>query len=359
MAIFHISSIKPGKATGLVRDVYQQLKDEMGDVVEPISMHALVPELLQHIYSILREVVIIEDTVPRKYKEAVGAAVSSSNDCPYCVDAHTIMIIGLSDKKMAKAVVKKDLSLLEDRETIKLIRWSFNTKAFDSLIVKDPPFSAKQAPEIIGTAVFFHYLNRMVTCFLGPTILPMNVSFLKEPMKKMAAMMFSKVLNTEREAGKVLNPQLLGDGDRNLQWTKTNKRVSHVFISYQRLIDGLAKDYLPQDVIEFIEDQIDVWDGREVKLNTRILDREVESVSPRYRPIARILYLVAFTPYRVRDYHFAEFRSLFMDSDMAILVAFSWASFKTATKIGYELGRRFKDESLLKKSDSIFYNAKV
>jgi hypothetical protein len=35
-----------------------------------------------------------------------------------------------------------------------------------------PPFSRRQAPEIIGTTMIYHYLNRMIQVFLPESMLP-------------------------------------------------------------------------------------------------------------------------------------------------------------------------------------------
>lgn len=346
MAIKFIDSIKPSEATGVVKEVYDQLKSEMGDVVEPISMHALIPDLLTGIWGILRETVLVEDEVERKVKEAVGAAVSSSNECPYCVDAHTIMILGLKDKLVADAIVKKDLNLIKNDKVREIVNWSFNTKNFKSMAVNNPPFPSTHAPEIIGTAVFFHYLNRMVTIFLGSTILPLNINFLKGIMKSMAAKMFSGVLAQKKEAGKVENSS---SEIKALYWAQSNARLEHVFSYFFRVVSHLGKKSIPEEVREFMKDQIINWDGGDL-LNTRDLDTIVSVITPRNQPLARMLYLTAFSPHRIQEYHFEEFKLFYNGKDDHILSALSWASWISAVKIGDRLGVKFKYEQAKQKN---------
>lgn len=310
----------------------------MGDVVEPISLHAILPDLLKGIWGILRETVIIEDHVSRKVKEAVGAAVSASNECPYCVDAHTIMIIGLKDKLVADAIVKKNLDLIEDDEVRKIVNWSFNTRNFKSMVINNPPFDAKAAPEIIGTAVFFHYLNRLVTIFLGPTILPLNIHFFKGMMKSMAAKMFSGVLNAEKKAGEQKGSYA---NIKGLYWTAENPRVQYVFTYFFHVVSELAKEHIPEEVQGFIKDQIMDWDGSDME-NTKDLDAVVSVVSKKNQPLARMLYLTAFSPHRIQDYHFKEFHMFYNGRDEQILSSLSWASLLTAIRIGDRLGVKFK-----------------
>ena len=340
MAISFIKSIKPSQASGEVKEVYSQLKAEMGDVVEPISLHALIPNLLKGIWGILRETVIIEDATKRKTKEAVGAAVSSSNECPYCVDAHTIMIIGLQDKTVADAIVKRSIEMISDDYVRSVVNWSFNTRNFKSMTVTNPPFTMKEAPEIIGTAVFFHYLNRMVTIFLGPTILPLNINFLKGMMKSMAAKMFAGVLNKEKEGH--LGGQL--EEVKELYWTKSNPRVQYVYTYFYNTVQELGVKYIPEEVRRLISNEVNNWDGEDL-MSTKELDALIDKISTRNQPLARMLYLTAFSPHRIQSYHFNEFKMFYAGKDEQILASLAWASLTASVKIGCRLGDKFRGNS--------------
>lgn len=146
MAIHYIDSISKQDATGRIQQVYQELKDEMGEVVEPISLHAILPNLLEYVWGILRETVLVEDQLNRSQKEAIAAAVSVSNNCTYCVDAHTIMLIGLEDKVIANAISRNNPQEIPDEFTRSLVVWSLNTKAFSSREIANPPFEPYVLP---------------------------------------------------------------------------------------------------------------------------------------------------------------------------------------------------------------------
>ncbi len=343
MAIFHIDSVKPSQATGDVKIVYDALKTEMGDVVEPIALHALIPELLKSNWGILREALIIEDQVKRKYKEAIASAISSLNDCPYCVDAHTIMLIGLNDKQTAKAVEKQDLDLVQDPKTKELLDWAYNTKYFQSEIIQEPPFSKEEAPEVIGTAVLFHYLNRMVTVFLGETILPFNISFLKSLMKKMAAFMFSKVLTSDKKANDSFEQLNMDEHGNPFYWASSNPRVQYVLSTFYNVVHQLGKKHVEPQVFDFIKKEIDSWTGSE-HIDIADLGDKLVSVKSEYKNMAQMLYFIAFMPYRVTANLINEFRKTYQLSDDQILGMFSWASYMAATKISIEVGVPFKKE---------------
>lgn len=342
MAINYIDSIEPKQATGKVKQIYSDLKIEMGDVVEPISLHSLIPDLLHCNWNVLREALVVSDKVERKYKEAVASAVSSMNDCPYCVDAHTIMMIGLNDRQTAKAIASQDMSLVTDPKSKELLNWAYRTKFFISDEVRNPPFSKDEAPEIIGTAVFFHYLNRMVTVFLGETILPLNIGFLKGLLKNIAAMMFSKVLNTEKEANyQNIEYDDIQEFGEDFFWASENIRIRSSLSSFYRTVHYLGKESIPEAVYYFMENEIEDWTGSEF-IEMKELKEKIGRLEKKYELMATALYYVAFMPYRISEDMLANLKREYTLQDDQILAMFSWTAYRTATKIGTKLGHKFK-----------------
>lgn len=340
MAIKYIGSAKDRMAEDKVKEIYKELKNDMGDVVEPISLHAVNPDLLEGIWNILREVVVVNGKMTRIQKEAIGASVSEANRCNYCVDAHTIMLIGLKDKVTADAIVKRSPSIIDDTYLRNLVKWSLETRNFKSVIIKFPPFPENTAPEAIGTAVFFHYLNRMVSAFLGPTILPVNINFLKGAMKKMAGKMFSGVLARDKQHKK-FSEQDFGDINDKIAWTTSNSQVNHVFGKYYVLLNELAQKYVPQSVQNFIRQQIEDWDGAD-QFQTKEIDPLLGSVPEKDQDLARVLYVQCFSPHKINASHISKLNNYFGENiEEAILISFAWASFETSLYIGQNLGKKF------------------
>jgi len=345
MSIYHISSVKPKEASGLVKEVYQALKKEMGDVVEPVSLHALQPAVLREVWGMLREILLIDDRMLRKDKEAVAAAVSSSNACPYCVDAHTIMVMGLDDDQTAKAIAKKNLSLVQDPALRGLLEWAFHTRDFDNLRPIDPKYKGDALPELLGTVIFFHYLNRMVTLFLGATILPMNVPMMKGMMKKMAAMMFSKVLKAKKE-GRTLAEAETQDLFQQypLTWAQPNTRVHYVLAKAQQTTQALAQEYLPEEIRTFIVGQIQAWDGQDLR-STQEMETALLTVSEPYRDAVRVLLHTALCDYRVQAEDIQVLKDHLGGKDEAVVALTSWVSLVAAMEIGNRLGERMGEKA--------------
>ena len=179
MKIKYINYIEPSNATGLITDIYTQMKRDFGRVVEPVALHSIIPELLAHNWSVLRETNVVEDKVKRNVKDAIATAVSKINKCPWCVDAHTIMLIGLSSSTVAKAIENENLSLIEDTKMRTIVEWALANRTPSAKIINNPPFTFDEAPEIIGTAIYYHYVNKMVSVLLNETPLPTKASSLK------------------------------------------------------------------------------------------------------------------------------------------------------------------------------------
>lgn len=341
MAIKYIGSIKNRAAEDKVKDIYKELKSDMGDVVEPISLHAINPDLLEGIWNILREVVVVNGKMTRIQKEAIGASVSEANRCNYCVDAHTIMLIGLKDGLTADAIVKRNPGIIDDTYLRNLVKWSLDTRNFKSVIIKFPPFPDNAAPEAIGTAVFFHYLNRMVSAFLGPTILPVNINFLKGSMKKMAGKMFSGVLARDKEHKK-FDKQDFSEVNDKILWSTFNPNVNQVYGRYYVLLNELASKYVPENIQTFIKNQIAKWDGVD-QFQLPDIAPLLEGVSDKERDLAEVLYIQAFSPHKINASHIDKLNNYFTDdNDEAILVSMAWTSFEAALYIGRQLGKKFE-----------------
>jgi AhpD family alkylhydroperoxidase len=180
--IKYIQPVSEATAEGLVAEVYSQIKEDFGMLVEPFTLHSPSPQLLAGIWMATRES-LVTGNVRREIKEAVAATVSRINQCPYCVDAHTIMLHATSEHNVAKAISKQDDEKIQDPKIRSIVAWASATRSPDAEILRSPPFSTQDAPEIIGTAVSFHYINRMVSVLLSETPLPSNSFLLKGILK--------------------------------------------------------------------------------------------------------------------------------------------------------------------------------
>ena len=200
MTIKYIKPAPHNSSERTIQAVYEQIKQDFGALVEPFTLHSSLPSLLAGVWMACRETEVV-GRVPRELKEAVATTVSKVNRCPYCVDAHTIMLNATGNNNVAFAITQGNEDRIMSSEFSSVIKWSYATRDPDSPILREPPFSVQEAPEIIGTAVFYHYINRMVSVFLGETPLPSNPQWSKGILKRMAGLFFSQSIGRPKALG--------------------------------------------------------------------------------------------------------------------------------------------------------------
>ncbi len=340
MKINYIKSIEPSKASGLVFDVYSQLKRDFGKIVEPIALHSIIPELLASNFCAFRETYIIEDKVERDVKDAIATSVSKINKCPWCIDAHSIMLYGLKSTKVAKAIQTGDLDIIDNSKTKSIIEWASSSRSPESMIIKGPRFTKDEAPEIIGTAVYYHYINRMVTVLLNESPLPVNISILKGFMKTVAGWNFSSALRKTKIAGESLKFITDFDLNKEFSWANTNKRIARSFAAFKNIDEKLAKEYVPKEVTTMLEDTLEEWQGGDPGLSRNWTEKYVTDIDEHLKPVVRLSLLTAISPYQIDDEIIGSYRE-FNSNDEALLGTLSWASFLAARRIGKWLGDPF------------------
>ncbi|WP_206601487.1 carboxymuconolactone decarboxylase family protein, partial [Mycobacterium paraense] len=156
-----------------------QMKREF-QLVPPVTLHAPIPELLTGVWGMLRES-IVAGSVSRGLREVVCEGVSAINQCSFCVDAHSILLVGAGDTSTANAIRANRPDLIADRKTREVAMWAFANRQPGADILREPPFTAHEAPQLIASAACFHYIDRMVQVFLpdGPVALPSKLRWLR------------------------------------------------------------------------------------------------------------------------------------------------------------------------------------
>ena len=170
-SIAYVTPVDPASAPPQQAAVIDEIRRDFGAAVPPLMVHAAVPDLFEALAGLMHGT-LVSGLVPRFHKEAVSAAVSRTNQCPYCVDVHTLALDAVNRPDLATAIQDGAHDRIPDRYLRGLVRWAASTRQPDSEILKAPPFRMEDAPEIVGTAVAFHYINRVVNVFLPASPLP-------------------------------------------------------------------------------------------------------------------------------------------------------------------------------------------
>ncbi len=332
MAIRYIQSVAKNSAEGLVARVYSQIKKEFGALVEPFTLHSPSPELLAGTWSACRESLLVGD-VRRDVKEAVAATVSRINQCPYCVDAHTIMLNATSAHNSADSIIHQRDDQIRDPAVRSIVEWARATRSPGAEVLISPPFSPKDAPEIIGTAVFFHYVNRMANVLLSETPLPSNHPWLKGILKRMAGWFFSRAIHRSKPLGASL--ELLPETElpADLAWAKGSPNIAGAFARFAAVIDMAGRDFIPKDVRECVVKHVQAWDGKDPKLGRHWVEEAMSGLDEKSKDIGRLVLLTALAPYQVDEGVVNAFTT-HITGDDRLIGALAWGSFTAARKIG-------------------------
>ena len=332
MATKNITPVSPASADGLVAEVYAQIKRDFGAIVEPFSLHSPSPKLLAGVWTACRETELI-GIVPRNMKEIIAAAVSTTNQCPYCVDAHTIMLDAVGEHKASSALSNRTISGISDPKLRDISEWALSTRSPNSTIIHSPPFSQKEAPEIIGMAVLYHYINKMVSFFLTETPLPSNRGWLKGTLKRMAGWYFSFSANRPKLQGESL--RLLPDSElpSDLIWAQDSQWVAQAFARFAAVIDEIGEEILSKAVRHCVQSYVEAWDGESPGISRQWVEQAIQNLDDKSKVVGRLVLTTAIAPYQVDDEMIEHFRADYPKEE-TLLGALAWGSFTVARRIG-------------------------
>ncbi len=257
--IRYLHPVPPAAATGLVAEVYSQARREFG-LLAPIPLHSPVPRLLAGAWCVLRET-LVAGRVERPVKEALAAAISRLNRCPYCIDAHTLMLAAAGEEDAAQALAAGKPGALNDEDLREVVAWGAAHRSPGTAPLSRPPFPASDTSEMIGTAMAFHYINRMAHVFLPESVYPMGARWAKGWMRKLVAGRFTALVSARRAPGESLALLEPAELPADLPWARGNPYVAGAFARYAAAVEEAVQDALPETVRERVLERLEAWDG--------------------------------------------------------------------------------------------------
>ncbi|MFI5565334.1 carboxymuconolactone decarboxylase family protein [Amycolatopsis japonica] len=289
----YVRPVPFGRATGLVRDVYGRLERDFGMLAPPVAVHSPSPAVLAASWVMLRESLVAAGETSRADREIVATLVSRGNSCPYCVEVHGMALDSLGRSAEAAAIAS-------------------------GRPVTDPrmgTLSAGARTELTAVAFAFHYLNRVVNVFLGPSPLPPTVP---DSARAKAKAVLGRFLRPVTGASPGDSLDLLPVGSRDFDWAAGNPVVEDAF---SRARSVFAAVPVPASVRDVVERELSTWDGKPPGLSRSWVDAFDD-------PAVRLALVVAKAPYQVDDALVAA--AGLGDRELVELVG--WASFTAAER---------------------------
>jgi len=329
----YLVPIQPSKATGLVAEVYSQIKEDFGRIVEPFTLHSPKPLLLAGVWMAARESELVGQ-VPRETKEAIAASISKVNQCPYCVDAHTIMIRAAGERKNAKLIAQEKYDQIQPEQTKKIVKWALSSLSPKSELILSPPFEKRDRSEIIGTAVFYHYINPLVTLFLGNSPLP--VPFFKNQMKTIASHIFKKAVNRSKIPGSSLTLLPQRKVTIDLSWTKESPNIYGAFSRLAGVISDIEKSVVPKQTVQIVEQYLKDWPKKKQEIGSNWINEITNKIDSQPNAATALALMTIVSPYKITYELISNFRKYFPRQNQLLEIP-AWASFTRAIKIGISL----------------------
>ncbi|MES5818876.1 carboxymuconolactone decarboxylase family protein [Streptomyces sp. RG80] len=289
--------LPPKAATGRVAEVYAQLARDFG-IDEPVTFVVLssAPELLAPAWALMRES-LIAGPGGRTGKELAALGVSLANRCPFCVDAHTVLLHATGDHTLAERLARGEHP--GNEEHARVLEWGKRTRIPGGLGPEPYPFPAEHAPGYLGTALAFHFINRIVSALLTESLLPGNAQRFRA-VRSLTGRTLARTVRRPARPGAALDLLDLPDPGESPAWAGgTTVGPAYAALLRAAMAGGSLLDADDQDLVE---EALQDWDGAHPPLGSDVFpDR-------RERPGARLALLAALAPYRITDEDVAAWR---------------------------------------------------
>jgi AhpD family alkylhydroperoxidase len=297
-----VTPVRPSAAGDLVGQVYAQVVRDFGLLAPPVVLHSPSPAPLAACWLMLREILIVPGPAGRAAKEAVAAAVSLENTCPFCVTIHTSILTGLTGTADATALAGR------------------------------PPYPPDQAPELIGTTLLLHYLNRMVNVFLGEVPLPPGV-----PNMALRPVM-GVISGLVRAAGKRPLPSgasldMLPEAalPADMSWASANPVIADALARASAAIESAGSRSVPEPVRDVVLAELANWDGEPRGPSRAWAESAISGIPAEHQGAGRLALLTALASYQVDQSAIDAFRRGRPD-DASLVELTSWASLAAARR---------------------------
>jgi AhpD family alkylhydroperoxidase len=302
-----------------------EIRAAFGVMPEPLSLHAPLPALKSAVWGTLRETVVVDRHLPRAVKEAMAVAVSAANRCAYCVDAHALALHATGAGDIEVAQRHHHLDRLDPR-TRDLISWAARSGRAGPPGDR-VPCAPEALPEAIGTVLCFHYVNRLVTILLAPTLLPFGGSALRPAVLRVTAALLRWRVRAQRPAA----PIPASTVPAQLAWAAPTPAIARAFAGLDAAV-ATAAGFLQPASRGRLDAVLAAWDGSDPPIGRRWLDEASTDVSPEDRPAFRLMLLAALAPHRVVAGDLDAVRAQ-RPEPSALLGVLAFASFAAARRI--------------------------
>jgi AhpD family alkylhydroperoxidase len=317
LALRHIRRLTPVTGPGTpdrVSRVYRQMEAEFGMFAPPVALHAAAPDVLEAVWLVLRETLLAGDPADRREKEAVAAAVSARNSCPYCVEVHSAALTGLSSGADG------------DGERMRAVRrWAVGEGP-------SPFATPARAAAQTGVVVAFQHINRMVSLFLAESPLEPMPAGVRPVGRRVAPLLLGRLARSTVVPGAAVGTLPSRELPADLAWAAPAPTVADALSRGCAAIDEAGAAVVPEPVRDLVTLRLADPSERGPGLSAGPwLAEALRGIPARHRPAGRLALLTAFAAYRVTD---EDVAGLGGAGDETLVRFTAWASMAAARRAG-------------------------
>ncbi|MFI7105696.1 carboxymuconolactone decarboxylase family protein [Nonomuraea sp. NPDC050227] len=314
----YVTPVRPQDATGRVAQVYARLADDFGMArMAAFLTLSPAPAVLAGTWALLRES-LLAGPGSRTGREVVALGVSLANRCPFCVAAHTTLLHATGDHRLAETVAAGGAPA--DPGHAALLRWAKDRRV-------PAPFPEDEAPAYVGTALTFHFVNRIASSLLTENLLPGNLQK-SRLVRSVGGRAMSRTVRRELPPGAGLDVLDGLPSSPEPAWAAGMPAGTAYATLMAVAVTG--GELLGEAARTAVTEAVAAWDGEHPPMGGDWLSGPLTGVPGEERPGARLALLAALAPYRVTDADVAAWRgAATTDEDLVRLVAFGAA---TATR---------------------------
>lgn len=328
----YIKPVKPSVAEGALKKVYEDIRGTFpGPVPPPYIAHSLETRFLEPLWDSTK-FTYLGGSFNRELKDLIASGVSVSNQCPFCLEAHT-ELLKHTDRGLVEAIIENKTDAISSSYERDLALWSLNTLNPDSEIIQNPPFSEGEKAEVIATAVSFHYMNRFTNVFFDDSAIPLAaIPGAKKAFMFMARPMMRKLAHLKNHQCYISDSTPSGF-NMTLPWAEDNQVVEDIFLRMAAAAELAGSEALPPAAKKLVEYDLAHWNGGSRPVTRSEITEKVSGLTSQEQPFAEIALLTAYASYRVDESTVNNFRNSCPD-DQRFCQIIIWASYRAALRIG-------------------------
>jgi AhpD family alkylhydroperoxidase len=330
---YGLQTTPPNAAAGLTAAVYAQINHDMMNVPPPFTIHSPSPALLAGLWSIFRET-LVAGRVDRGLKEGIATAISEINRCTWCVDSHAIALYATGNGDSLRWLQQHRNAQpngLQSPLTHQLMTWALATRTPSATVLSQPPFEQRDAAEIIGTALTFHYLNRIVNALLVESPFTQQ-GWQKTLLQRGVGLIFRQRTSLTTLSGTTAAFLPEADLPPDFAWAAGTPAIAAAFARFAKVVDDGGRRALPDAVRRVVGGYVSQWQGDDPGLSRRWVDEALRPLEPAHQPAARLALLGAIAPHQIDASIVNAYRGEGM-TDTAVVEALAWAGFAAAQRI--------------------------